>query len=82
MGVTWEKNKDAEEIRIKPYIKARKEAKGKVCTAFGDVFVEWKKSDKFFIELYMPENVKKVITLPDGTVTETTEGYMSLECDI
>jgi len=82
LGVTWEKNKDAEEIRIKPYIKARKEAKGKVCTAFGDVFVEWKKSDKFFIELYMPENVKKVITLPDGTVTETTEGYMSLECDI
>ncbi len=82
LGVTWEKNKNAEVIRIKPYINARKEAKGKVCTAFGDVFVEWKKSDKFFIELYMPESVNKIITLPDGTVTETTESYLTLECSI
>ncbi len=82
LGVTWENNKYAREIRIEPYIKARKEAKGKVCTAFGDVFVEWKKADKFSLELYTPENVKKVISLPDGTVTETTEGYINLECEI
>lgn len=82
LGVTWEKNKYYEEIRIKPYVEARKEAKGKVCTAFGDVFVEWKKGNKFTLELYMPENVKKVITLPDGTVKETTESYILCECSL
>lgn len=82
LGVTWENNSNCREIRINPYINARKEAKGKVCTSFGDVFVEWKKADKFSLELYTPENVKKVITLPDGNVTETTESYINLECNL
>ncbi len=80
LGVTWEKNKDTQVIRINPYINARNEAKGKVCTAFGDVFIEWKNAGKFSIELYMPENVKKVITLPNGDVMETTDSYALYEC--
>ena len=79
LGVSWENNKYASEIRIKPYIKMRNKAKGKVCTAFGDVFVEWSKGDKFKLELYMPENVKKIITLPSGKVIETTDNYMLIE---
>jgi hypothetical protein len=79
LGVTWENNKFCREIHVSPWVFGRKEAKGKVTTPFGDVFVEWKNGSKFFIELYMPENVKKIITYPDGTKTETTESYYITE---
>lgn len=79
LGVTWENNAFCREIHISPWVFGRKEAKGKVTTPFGDVFVEWKNGSKFFIELYMPENVKKIITFPDGTKTETTESYYITE---
>lgn len=82
LGVTWENTKYAKEIRINPYINARKAAKGKVCTAFGDVFVKWKKDRKFTLELNMPENVKKLITMPDGSICETTDSYILKECEI
>ena len=79
LGVTWENNTFCREIHITPWVFGRKEAKGKVTTPFGDVFVEWKNGNKFFIELYMPENVRKIITFPDGTTTETTESYYITE---
>ncbi|MDP4119125.1 MAG: hypothetical protein Q8873_08045 [Bacillota bacterium] len=82
LGVTWENNRYGSKIYIKPYTGSRKEAKGKVCTPFGDVFVEWKNNGKFMIELYTPEDVVKVITLPDGNITETKEGYILCECEM
>ncbi len=77
LGVKWENNSQNKVIYISPYFKGRNEAKGKVCTAFGDVFVEWKKD--IFLELYMPEDIKKIITLPNGNVVETTDSYFIFE---
>lgn len=83
LGVRTE-NVGEKSVSVKPYIKERNYAKGTVSTIGGDITVEWKKEKgKFTLNVVsQKENVKKVITMPNGTVYETKKKSCTYKCEI
>ncbi len=81
LGVRTE-NVGERSISIKPYIKGRNFAKGTVSTIAGNVRVEWKKEKGSFVLFVSSEkdDVKKVITMPNGTVYITKKKEATYKC--
>lgn len=62
-------------INIKPYVKGRNFAKGKVATPVGDVYVDWTIYDgEFKINVKLPERIRATLTMPDGQIIEVQSG--------
>ena len=80
LGVRTE-NVGEKSVAIKPYIKGRRYARGTVSTIAGDVTVDWKKNkDEFVLTVSSDSGVKKVITMPNGDVYETTKKKVTYKC--
>ncbi len=77
LGVTYQN--DA--IKIAPYIVGRTSAKGSVATPVGMVYCEWSVTDATLsVNVRLPHNQTAILTMPDGTITEVTDGVYT--CDI
>ena len=62
-------------INIKPYVKGRNFAKGKVATPVGDVYVDWTIYDgEFKINVKLPGKIRAALTVPDGQIIEVQSG--------
>ena len=83
LGVRTE-NVGEKSVSVKPYIKGRNYAKGTVSTIAGNVRVEWKKEKGNFVISVSSENegVKKVITMPNGTVYTTKKKEATYKCTL
>ena len=80
LGVRTE-NVGEKSVAIKPYIKGRRYARGTVSTIAGDVTVDWKKNkDEFVLTVSSDSGVKKVITMPNGDVYETSKKKVTYKC--
>ena len=71
LGVTYRDGS----INIKPYVKGRNFAKGKVATPVGDVYVDWTIYDgEFKINVKLPGKIRATLTMPDGQIIEVQSG--------
>lgn len=72
LGVTYRDGK----VLVKPYIANREFAKGSVATPKGMVYVDWNKNgDEFKINVKLPQDVKAMLTLPNGQSEEIAGEY-------